>query len=149
MVFLPVASSHSFPIFLQAVADIIRTTLGPRSMLKMLLDPMGGIGIPPSSYHSARCFFSCVPPKSEPFILFKYTKLSPHPACDFSGVRFSPAHSATFSWVKYFLHDRMALICREFCETYYNLLNTSTPEKSRKRDLFVGGRCFAYLETCS
>lgn len=27
----------------QAVADIIRTTLGPRSMLKMLLDPMGGI----------------------------------------------------------------------------------------------------------
>jgi T-complex protein 1 subunit gamma len=32
------------PLFLvQAVADIIRTTLGPRSMLKMLLDPMGGI----------------------------------------------------------------------------------------------------------
>jgi len=29
----------------QAVADIIRTTLGPRSMLKMLLDPMGGIVI--------------------------------------------------------------------------------------------------------
>lgn len=28
---------------LQAVADIVRTTLGPRSMLKMLLDPMGGI----------------------------------------------------------------------------------------------------------
>ena len=27
----------------RAVADIIRTTLGPRSMLKMLLDPMGGI----------------------------------------------------------------------------------------------------------
>jgi len=27
----------------KAVADIIRTTLGPRSMLKMLLDPMGGI----------------------------------------------------------------------------------------------------------
>lgn len=26
----------------QAVADIIRTTLGPRSMLKMLLDPNGG-----------------------------------------------------------------------------------------------------------
>merc|ERR1719436_217911 len=26
-----------------AVADIIRTTLGPRSMLKMILDPMGGI----------------------------------------------------------------------------------------------------------
>lgn len=27
----------------KAVADIIRTTLGPRSMLKMLLDPLGGI----------------------------------------------------------------------------------------------------------
>jgi len=30
-------------INLQAVADIVRTTLGPSSMLKMLLDPMGGI----------------------------------------------------------------------------------------------------------
>lgn len=27
----------------RAVADIIKSTLGPRSMLKMLLDPMGGI----------------------------------------------------------------------------------------------------------
>jgi T-complex protein 1 subunit gamma len=27
----------------RAVADIVRTTLGPKSMLKMLLDPMGGI----------------------------------------------------------------------------------------------------------
>jgi T-complex protein 1 subunit gamma len=27
----------------KAVADIVRTTLGPRAMLKMLLDPMGGI----------------------------------------------------------------------------------------------------------
>lgn len=27
----------------QAVADLVSTTLGPRSMLKMLLDPMGGI----------------------------------------------------------------------------------------------------------
>lgn len=27
----------------QAVADIVSTTLGPRSMLKMLMDPMGGI----------------------------------------------------------------------------------------------------------
>lgn len=27
----------------KAVADVIRTTLGPRSMLKMILDPMGGI----------------------------------------------------------------------------------------------------------
>ena len=26
-----------------AVADIIKTTLGPKSMLKMLMDPMGGI----------------------------------------------------------------------------------------------------------
>jgi T-complex protein 1 subunit gamma len=28
---------------MQAVADIIRSTLGPRSMLKMLLDPNGGV----------------------------------------------------------------------------------------------------------
>ena len=34
---------------MQAVSDIIRTTLGPRSMLKMLLDPMGA-----SPKHSAR-----------------------------------------------------------------------------------------------
>jgi T-complex protein 1 subunit gamma len=27
------------------VSEIIRTTLGPRSMLKMLLDPMGGIAV--------------------------------------------------------------------------------------------------------
>ena len=27
----------------KAVADVVRTTLGPNSMLKMLLDPMGGI----------------------------------------------------------------------------------------------------------
>jgi T-complex protein 1 subunit gamma len=27
----------------KAVADIIRTTLAPQSMLKMILDPMGGI----------------------------------------------------------------------------------------------------------
>ena len=27
----------------KAVSDIIRTTLGPQSMLKMILDPMGGI----------------------------------------------------------------------------------------------------------
>jgi T-complex protein 1 subunit gamma len=27
----------------KAIADIVRTTLGPRSMLKMLLHPMGGI----------------------------------------------------------------------------------------------------------
>ena len=28
-------------LFPQAISDIIRSTLGPRSMLKMLLDPMG------------------------------------------------------------------------------------------------------------
>ena len=28
----------------KAVSDIVRTTLGPKAMLKMLLDPMGGIG---------------------------------------------------------------------------------------------------------
>lgn len=27
---------------LQTVADIVRTSLGPRAMLKMMLDPMGG-----------------------------------------------------------------------------------------------------------
>ncbi len=27
----------------QSIADVIRTSLGPRAMLKMLLDPMGGI----------------------------------------------------------------------------------------------------------
>jgi T-complex protein 1 subunit gamma len=27
----------------KAIADIVTTTLGPRSMMKMLLDPMGGI----------------------------------------------------------------------------------------------------------
>lgn len=32
-------------VAMQAVSEIIRTTLGPRSMLKMLLDPMGGIVI--------------------------------------------------------------------------------------------------------
>ena len=39
---------HSFsnaehPIENQTVADVIRTCLGPKSMLKMILDPMGGI----------------------------------------------------------------------------------------------------------
>ncbi len=29
----------------QAVADVIRTTLGPRSMLKMLLDASGGAAL--------------------------------------------------------------------------------------------------------
>lgn len=30
---------------MQAVADVIRTTLGPRSMLKMLLDASGGTSL--------------------------------------------------------------------------------------------------------
>lgn len=29
----------------RSVADIIRTTLGPRAMLKMILDPVGGINL--------------------------------------------------------------------------------------------------------
>lgn len=36
------ASPQFLGSFSQAVADIIRTTLGPRSMLKMLLDAGGG-----------------------------------------------------------------------------------------------------------
>jgi hypothetical protein len=31
------------PIENQTVADVIRTCLGPKAMLKMILDPMGGI----------------------------------------------------------------------------------------------------------
>jgi len=43
-----VLKCHSFwkakhPIENQTVADVIRTCLGPKSMLKMILDPMGGI----------------------------------------------------------------------------------------------------------
>ena len=30
-------------LLLQTVADVIRTCLGPKAMLKMILDPMGGI----------------------------------------------------------------------------------------------------------
>jgi hypothetical protein len=33
----------SFVLPPQTVADIVRTCLGPRAMLKMLMDPMGGI----------------------------------------------------------------------------------------------------------
>lgn len=36
-------SRHPLHHPVQAVADVIRTSLGPRAMLKMLLDPMGGI----------------------------------------------------------------------------------------------------------
>lgn len=31
------------PKMTQTVADVIRTCLGPKAMLKMILDPMGGI----------------------------------------------------------------------------------------------------------
>lgn len=41
---------HAHCYAIQAVADIIRTTLGPRSMLKMLLDANGGR----SRHHAAR-----------------------------------------------------------------------------------------------
>lgn len=30
-------------LFSQQIADVIRTCLGPQAMLKMLMDPMGGI----------------------------------------------------------------------------------------------------------
>lgn len=30
-------------VWFQAIADVIRTCLGPQAMLKMLMDPMGGI----------------------------------------------------------------------------------------------------------
>lgn len=33
----------SSPFSFQQVADVIRTCLGPQAMLKMLMDPMGGI----------------------------------------------------------------------------------------------------------
>jgi hypothetical protein len=39
-------AAHASMLLLQAVSDIIRTTLGPRSMLKMLLDPNGGEHLP-------------------------------------------------------------------------------------------------------
>lgn len=35
----------------KAVADIVTSTLGPQSMLKMLLDPMGGIVMTNDGYH--------------------------------------------------------------------------------------------------
>jgi hypothetical protein len=54
----------------QAVADVIRTTLGPRSMLKMILDPMGGIVMTNDGYAAmllcrlftdVRCLQQCDP----------------------------------------------------------------------------------------
>ena len=36
-------------VLLQAVADIVRTTLGPRAMLKMLLDASGGAPCDPTA----------------------------------------------------------------------------------------------------
>ena len=35
--------THIFISLVQTVADVIRTCLGPKAMLKMILDPMGGI----------------------------------------------------------------------------------------------------------
>lgn len=51
-------------VALQAVADIIRTTLGPRSMLKMLLDASGGAQPIPnkSSAYSRAVRASCARP---------------------------------------------------------------------------------------
>lgn len=34
---------HSNVVIFQQIADVIRTCLGPQAMLKMLMDPMGGI----------------------------------------------------------------------------------------------------------
>ena len=45
-----------FPLVLQAVADIIRTTLGPRSMLKMLLDASGGVSILSISFEKSELY---------------------------------------------------------------------------------------------
>lgn len=51
----------AFSLVLQAVADIIRTTLGPRSMLKMLLDASGGVSIfPPSGPVEKWNFFEII-----------------------------------------------------------------------------------------
>ena len=36
-------NSNIYLFFFQTIADVIRTSLGPRAMLKMLMDPMGGI----------------------------------------------------------------------------------------------------------
>lgn len=35
--------ANACSLILQTIADVIRTCLGPRAMLKMLMDPMGGI----------------------------------------------------------------------------------------------------------
>ena len=49
--------------FLQAVADIVRTTLGPRAMLKMLLDASGGMLAFPQALS---CLHTC---QQQPFLL--------------------------------------------------------------------------------
>ena len=46
--------------YLQAVADIIRTTLGPRAMLKMLLDAGGGIVLFSQMYFVTFCIWDCL-----------------------------------------------------------------------------------------
>ena len=42
-------ASQPLSVLLQAVADIVRTTLGPRAMLKMLLDASGGAPSDPTA----------------------------------------------------------------------------------------------------
>ena len=46
---LPAVFVLPHSVLLQAVADIVRTTLGPRAMLKMLLDASGGAARDPTA----------------------------------------------------------------------------------------------------
>ena len=65
-------SVHAANACLQTVADVIRTCLGPRAMLKMLMDPMGGIvmtsdgnailrevRLRPAALETCPCFMPC------------------------------------------------------------------------------------------
>ncbi len=40
---IPLNAPDTIIVCSQAIADVIRTCLGPQAMLKMLMDPMGGI----------------------------------------------------------------------------------------------------------
>ena len=60
----------------KCVADVIRTCLGPRAMLKMLMDPMGGIvmtsdGTAPPTHTYLSFFFHCRASSQWPFSLSK------------------------------------------------------------------------------
>ena len=65
----------------KAVSDIVRTTLGPKSMLKMLLDPMGGIVLTNDGNANLRevsCFaglaaFSDTNPESSRTLTYRFT----------------------------------------------------------------------------